>query len=71
MFSPTVRSGTSVVSCVTVAIPAAMDATGSPNTQGLPARTTLPSSGVTCPERILSIVDFPEPFSPTRPCTSP
>ena len=64
-------SGTSVVSCVTVAMPEASARDGSRNLTGTPSSTIVPASGATWPERMLSIVDFPDPFAPTRLCTSP
>ena len=38
---------------------------------GVPPSMIAPLSGCTCPERIFSSVDLPEPFSPTSTCTSP
>ena len=36
------------------------------NDAGRPENSIVPLSGWTWPERIFSIVDLPEPFSPTR-----
>ena len=71
MFSATVRSGTSVVSCVTVAIPDCIARAASPNLNGASPRTTLPASGASCPEITRSSVDLPDPFSPTSAWISP
>ena len=70
MFSATESSGTSVVSCVTVAIPNASARAGSRNLTGAPSSVIVPASGATWPERMFSSVDFPEPLAPTRLCTS-
>ena len=70
MFSATDSSGTRVVSCVTVAIPAARASAASPNAIGSPSRNTPPPSGASCPARIFSRVDLPEPFSPISPWIS-
>ena len=71
MFSATDSSGTSVVSCVTVAMPDASARDGSRNLTGSPSSTIVPASGATWPERMFSSVDFPDPFAPTRLWTSP
>ena len=71
MFSAIERSGASVVSCVTVAMPWRSASVGSRKLVALPPNVIAPLSGCTCPDRILSNVDLPEPFSPSSACTSP
>ncbi len=70
MFSAIERSGASVVSCVTVAMPWRSASVGVRNDVGRPANWIDPASGWICPERMRSIVDLPEPFSPISACTS-
>ena len=70
MFSATVSSGTSVVSWVTVAIPAAIASPGDPKLTCSPPIATCPESGASWPETIPSKVDLPDPFCPTRPWIS-
>ena len=70
MFSATERSGASVVSCVTVAMPWRSASVGARNEVGRPANWMDPASGWIWPERIRSNVDLPEPFSPISACTS-
>src|SRR5437773_4862545 len=38
---------------------------------GRPSISTVPSSGWSAPERTLTLVDLPLPFSPRSACTSP
>src|SRR5215211_1172522 len=52
-------------------MPAAREASGSANETSRPSKRTVPSSGGKTPPQIRIRVDFPEPFSPTRACTSP
>ena len=70
MFSAIERSGARVVSCVTVAMPWRSASVGVRNDVGRPAKEIDPASGCSWPDRIRSIVDFPEPFSPMSACTS-
>src|SRR5512137_2724366 len=44
---------------------------GFPSSMGLPSRKISPEVAVSAPERILTRVDFPAPFSPEMACTSP
>ena len=71
MFSATLRSGKSVGSWKMIAIPAACDCFALSKIASSPSRTSRPASGRWTPARILTSVDLPAPFSPTRPCTSP
>src|SRR5712691_11628071 len=71
MFSATLRSGKSVGSWKMIAIPAACDCFAVSKIASSPSRTSRPASGRWTPARILTSVDLPAPFSPTRPCTSP
>ena len=71
MFSATVRAGASAVSWETIAMPCAMASSGRWNCTGSPPMPMLPESGSTWPERMPSIVDLPEPFSPISPWTTP
>src|SRR5258708_32916836 len=52
-------------------MPIALAARGDWWTTARPSSTISPSSGCTAPVRILTNVDLPAPFSPTRACTSP
>ena len=70
-FSAIERSGASVVSWVTVAMPCRSASIALRHCIGLPPSMTSPLSRCTWPERIFSSVDLPEPFSPTSTCTSP
>src|SRR5207247_1677164 len=54
-----------------IAIPAACDCLALSKMASSPSSTSRPPSGRWTPARILTSVDFPAPFSPTRPCTSP
>src|SRR5439155_11535664 len=54
-----------------MAIPDARAADGPDRTVSRPSTTSLPRSGRCTPARIFTSVDFPAPFSPTSPCTSP
>src|SRR5438045_5759338 len=54
-----------------IAIPAASDCSALSKIASSPSSTSRPSSGRWTPARILTSVDFPAPFSPTRPWTSP
>ena len=56
---------------VTVAMPWRSASVGLRKLVGLPPSVIAPLSGCTCPERIFSSVDLPEPFSPSSACTSP
>src|ERR671935_190425 len=71
MFSATLRSGKSVGSWKMIAIPAACDCFAVSKTASSRSTGGLPASGRCTPARILTSVDLPAPFSPTRPCTSP
>src|SRR5436309_1225048 len=71
MFSATLRSGKSVGSWKMIAIPAVCDCFALSKIASSPSRTSRPASGRWTPARILTSVDLPAPFSPTRPCTSP
>ena len=70
-FSPTESSLTSVRSWVTIAMPAASESTGFLMATEWPFIASDPESGAICAERIFSIVDLPDPFSPQSACTSP
>src|SRR5215213_11089940 len=52
-------------------MPAAREASGLANATSCPSKRTAPSSGGKTPPQMRIRVDFPEPFSPTRACTSP
>src|SRR5262245_28587463 len=54
-----------------IAMPAACDCFALSKITSSPSRTSRPPSGRWTPARILTSVDLPAPFSPTRPCTSP
>src|SRR5213595_1174930 len=54
-----------------IAIPAACDCLALSKIASSPSSTSRPASGRWTPARILTSVDLPAPFSPTRPCTSP
>src|SRR6266545_3041707 len=54
-----------------IAIPAACDCLALSKVASSPSSTSRPPSGRWTPARILTSVDLPAPFSPTRPCTSP
>src|SRR5919204_1995220 len=54
-----------------IAIPADCDCFALSKIASSPSTTSRPASGLWTPARILTSVDFPAPFSPTRPCTSP
>src|SRR5438093_153637 len=54
-----------------IAIPAACDCLALSKIASSRSRTSRPPSGRWTPARILTSVDLPAPFSPTRPCTSP
>ncbi len=69
MFSAIVRSGRRLNSWNTVASPARWAWTGWWNVTGSPSSSTVPLSGWYTPARIFMSVDFPAPFSPTRPKT--
>ncbi len=71
MFSAIVKSGTSVVSWVTVTIPLWRAAVVLRKWASPPSSVIRPASGRSWPERMLISVDFPEPFSPIRPWISP
>src|SRR5437763_1464514 len=71
MFSATLRSGKRIGSWKMIAIPAACDCFALSKIASSPSRTSRPASGRWTPARILTSVDLPAPFSPTRPCTSP
>ena len=71
MFSATLRSGKSVGSWKMIAIPAACDCFALSKIASSPSRKSRPASGRWTPARILTSVDLPAPFSPTRPWTSP
>src|SRR5881397_1259465 len=71
MFSATLRSGNSVGSWKMIAIPAACDCFALSKIASSPSSRSRPPSGRWTPARILTSVDLPAPFSPTRPCTSP
>ena len=71
MFSATVMFGTRERSWKMVAIPRDRATKGSWMTVTFPRRRMRPDVGWCTPERHLTRVDLPLPFSPTRPCTSP
>ena len=71
MFSATLRSGRTEVSCVTIAIPCSSASTGLGNVIGSPSSRMLPAFGLIWPDSTPSSVDFPEPFSPSRPWMTP
>src|SRR5882724_7520270 len=54
-----------------IAIPAACDCLALSKMASSPSSRSRPPSGRWTPARILTRVDLPAPFSPTRPCTSP
>src|SRR4029453_4751214 len=54
-----------------IAIPADCDCFALSKIASSPSMTSRPASGLWTPARILTSVDFPAPFSPPRPCTSP
>src|SRR4249919_34262 len=54
-----------------IAMPAACDCLALSKIASSPSSTSRPASGRWTPARILTSVDFPAPFSPTRPCSSP
>src|SRR5580765_3576326 len=54
-----------------IAIPASCDCLALSKIASSPSSSSRPASGRCTPARILTSVDLPAPFSPTRPCTSP
>src|ERR1019366_4732460 len=52
-------------------MPRSCAASGVSRALGRPPNSIVPASGLYAPERILSRVDLPAPFSPSRPCASP
>ena len=70
-FWATVRSGASAGSWKTGASPAAWASLGRRSSVGRPWITIAPASGRSTPVRILTIVDLPAPFAPSRACASP
>ena len=71
MFAVTVRSGNASISWCTMPMPCASASRGRASAIGWPSRHSSPLSGRREPERILSSVDLPAPFSPTSACASP
>src|SRR3569833_1857436 len=54
-----------------IATPAAIAAFVVVNCCSTPSSDTVPAAGWFTPNKTLSSVDLPAPFSPMRPCTSP
>ena len=71
MFSATVSSGQTCASWKTTPTPLCSRARVSSVASSSPPTRTVPSSGEISPARTRIIVVLPEPFSPTRPRTSP
>src|SRR5713101_3954143 len=70
-FSATSRSGKSIGSCWTTAMPRAWACVGERSSITSPPTFTTPASGLWIPARIFTSVLLPAPFSPTSACTSP
>ena len=70
-FSPTVSSGTRLISCGAIAIEAACASAGEAKRTILPLLRSSPRSGASRPQNKFMSVDLPAPFSPMMAWTSP